>query len=100
MASNANMTNKSIHSVILSLSDTEKEKFCRGILDLPFPVEDIGISYSVFGALFDIAENYATDRNNAILKMITKITTLPDINIKSAVRKYLKKFKKTSADDF
>ena len=100
MASNANMTNKSIHSVILSLSDTEKEKFCRGMLDLPFPVEDIGISYSVFGALFDIAENYATDRNNAILKMITKIKTFPDINIKSAVLKYLKKIKKTSADDF
>ena len=35
------MTNKSTHSAILSLPDTEKEKFCRGVLDLPFPAEDI-----------------------------------------------------------
>ena len=56
------MTCKSIHSVILSLSDIEKEKFCHGVLDLPFPAEDISISYSVFGVLFDIAENYATNR--------------------------------------
>ena len=36
MASSTNkaMTNKSIHSVILSLSDTDKEKFCCGMLDL------------------------------------------------------------------
>ena len=88
MASNTNMSHKSIHSVILSLSDTEKEKFFRGKLDLSYPAEDIGISYSVFGALFDIAENYATNRNNAILEMIRKITTLSDINIKSTVRKY------------
>ena len=93
------MTNKSILSVILSLSDTDKEKFCCGMLDLPFPAEDIGISYSVFGALFDIAEKYATNRNNAILEMVRKITTLPDINIKSTVRKYQKKFKKPSAAD-
>ena len=95
MASSTNMamTNKSIHSVILSLSDTDKEKFCCGMLDLPFPAEDIGISYSLFAALFDIAENYATNRNNAILEMIRKITTLPDINIKSTVRKYKKKLK-------
>ena len=88
-------TNKSILSVILSLSDTDKEIFCRGMLDLPFPAEDIGISYSVFGALFDIAEKYATNRNNAILEMVRKITTLPNINIKSTVRKYQKNFKKT-----
>ena len=31
--------------------------------------------------------------------MITKITTLPDINIKSTVRKYQKNLKKTSQDD-
>ena len=51
MASNANMamTKESILSV-------------SGMLDLPFPAEDIGISYSVFGALFDIAENYATNK--------------------------------------
>ena len=73
----------------MSLSDTDKEKFCRGMLDLPFPTEDIGISYSVFGALFDIAENYDTDRNNIILEMIRKMTTLHDINIKSTVRKYI-----------
>ena len=101
MASNTNvaMTKKSILSVILSLSDTVKEKFCCGMLDLPFPAEDIGIRYSIFAALFDIAENYATNRNNAILEMITKITTLPDINIKSTVRKYQKNLKKTSEDD-
>ena len=100
MASNTNMalTNKSILSVILSLSDTDKEIFCRGMLDLPFPAEDIGISYSVFGALFDFAEKYATNRNNAILEMVSKITTLPDINIKSTVRKYQKKLKKPSDD--
>ena len=69
------------------------------MLDLPCPAEDIGISYSVFGALFDIAEKYATNRNNAILEMVRKITTLPDINIKSTVRKYQKKFKKPSAAD-
>ena len=92
MASNTNITNKSVHSVILSLSNTEKEKFCCGMLDLPFPAEDIGISYSVFGALFNIAENYATNRNNAIFKMIRKY--LPDINIKSTVRKYLQQPKK------
>ena len=63
------------------------------MLDLPCPAEDIGISYSVFGALFDIAEKYATNRNNAILEMVRKITTLPDINIKSTVRKYQKKKK-------
>ena len=99
MASSTNiaMTNKSIHSVILSLSDTDKEKFCCGMLDLLFPAEDIGISYSVFGTLFDIAEeNYATNRNTTILEMIRKITTLPGINIKSTVRKYKKKIiKKT-----
>ena len=101
MESNANMamTKKSILSVILSLSDTDKEKFCRGMLDLSFPAEDIGISYSVYGVLFDIAENYATNRNNAILEMIRKITTFPEINIKSTVRKHQKKFKKPSADD-
>ena len=88
------MTNKSIHSVILSLWDTDKEKFCCGMLDLPLPAEDIGINYSVFGALFDITENYATNKNNAILEMIRKITTLPDINVKSTVRKYQKKKKK------
>ena len=94
MESNANMamTKKSILSVILSLSDTDKEKFCRGMLDLSFPAEDIGISYSVYGVLFDIAENYATNRNNAILEMIRKITTFPEINIKSTVRKHQKKF--------
>ena len=75
----------------MSLSDTDKEKFCCGMLDLPFPVEDIGISYSVFEALFDIAENYANNRNIAILEMVGKITTFPDINIKSTVRKYQKK---------
>ena len=48
-STNIAMTNKSIHSVILSLSDTDKEKFCCGMLDLLFPAEDIGISYSVFG---------------------------------------------------
>ena len=48
------------------------------MLDLPFPAEDIGIRYSIFAALFDIAENYATSRNNAILEMITKITTFPE----------------------
>ena len=69
------------------------------MLDLPFPAEDIGISYSVFGALFDIAEKYATNRNNAILEMVRKITTLPDINIKSTVRKYKKKKKNPAADD-
>ena len=97
MVSSANMamTNKSIHSVILSLSETVKEKFCRGMLDLPFPAQDIGISYSVLEALFNIAENYATNRNNAILEIIRKITTLPDINIKSTVRKYQKNFRKT-----
>ena len=53
MASNTNMvmTKKSILSVILSPLDFDKEKFCCGKLDLPFPAEDIGISYSVFGAL-------------------------------------------------
>ena len=61
------------------------------MLDLPFPAEDIGISYSVFEALFDIAENYANNRNIAILEMVGKITTFPDINIKSTVRKYQKK---------
>ena len=96
MASNTNMMNKSIHSVMLSLSDTEKENICRGMLDLPFPAEDIGISYSVFGALFDIAENYANTRNNAILEMIRKITALPNINIKSTVRKYIYKKKTLS----
>ena len=85
------MTKKSILSVILSPLDFDKEKFCCGKLDLPFPAEDIGISYSVFGALFDIAEKYATNRNNAILEMVRKITTLSDINIKSTVRKYKKK---------
>ena len=60
------------------------------MLGLPFPAKDIGISYSSFGALFDIAENYATNRNNAILEMIRKIKTLPDININSTVRKYQK----------
>ena len=75
----------------MSLSDTDKEKFCCGMLDLPFPAEDIGISYSVFEALFDIAENYANNRNIAILEMVGKITTFPDINIKSTVRKYQKK---------
>ena len=69
------------------------------MLDLPLPAEDIGINYSVFGALFDIAENYATNKNNAILEMIRKITTLPDINIKSTVTKYQKKLRKPSADD-
>ena len=63
------------------------------MLDLPFPAEDICISYSVFEALFDIAENYATNENNAILETIRKITTLPDINIESTVRKYKKKLK-------
>ena len=39
--------------------------------------------------------------NYAILEMIRKITTFPDINIKSTVRKYQKKKKKKlSADDF
>ena len=71
--------------------NTDKETFCCGMLDLPCPAEDIGISYSVFGALFDIAEKYATNRNNAILEMVRKITTLSDINIKSTVRKYQKK---------
>ena len=61
------------------------------MLDLSFPAEDIGISYSVFEALFDIAENYANNRNIAILEMVGKITTFPDINIKSTVRKYQKK---------
>ena len=75
----------------MSLSDTDKEKFCCGMLDLSFPAEDIGISYSVFEALFDIAENYANNRNIAILEMVRKITTFPDINIKSTVRKYQKK---------
>ena len=65
------------------------------MLDLPLPAEDIGINYSVFGALFDIAENYATNKNNAILEMIRKITTLPDIKVKSTVTKYQKKIKKT-----
>ena len=60
------------------------------MLDLPFPAEDICISYSVCEALFDIAENYATNENNAILEIIRKITTLPDINIESTVRKYKK----------
>ena len=64
------------------------------MLDLPFPAKDIGISSSVFIALFDIAENYATNRNYAILEMIRKITTLPDINIKSTVRNIKKKLKK------
>ena len=101
MASNTNMamTNKSIHSVILSLSDTDKEISCRGMLELSFPAEDICISYLVFGALFDIAENYAINRNNAILEMIRKITTLPDSNIKSTVSIYQKNLKKPSADD-
>ena len=97
MASNTNITNKSVHSVILSLSNTEKEKLCCGMLDLPFPAEDIGISYSVFGALFDIAENYATNRNNAIFEMIRKY--LPDINIKSIVRKYQQQPKKKPSAD-
>ena len=82
----------------MSLSDTEKEMFCRGVLDLLFPAEDIGISYSVFGALFHIAENFATNKNNAILEMIKKIITLPDINIKSSVRKYQKKLKPSAED--
>ena len=70
------------------------------MLDLSFPAEDIGISYSVYGALFDIAENYATHRNNAILEMIRKIRNFPEINIKSTIRKYqIKKIKKPSADD-
>ena len=101
MASNTNvaMTKQSILPVILSLSDTDKEKFCCGMLDLPFPAEDIGIWYSIFAALFDIAENYATNRNNAILEMITKITTLPEIKFKSTVRKYQKNLKKSSEDD-
>ena len=97
MASNTNvaMTKQSILPVILSLSDTDKEKFCCGMLDLPFPAEDIGIWYSIFAALFDIAENYATNRNNAILEMITKITTSPDINIKSIRKKsFLENIKK------
>ena len=64
------MTNKSIHSVILNLSDTEKEKFFVMVLD----------------------ENYGTNRNNAILEMIRKITTLLDINIQSLNRKYQKSF--------
>ena len=80
MASNTNVaiTKKSILSVILSLPDSDKEKFCCEMLDLPFPAQDIGIRYSIFAALFDIAENYATSRNNAILEMITKITTFPE----------------------
>ena len=93
------ITKKSILPVILSLSDTDKEKFCCGMLDLPFRAEDIGIWYSIFAALFDIAENYATNRNNAILEMITKITTLPEIKFKSTVRKYQKNLKKSSEDD-
>ena len=70
------------------------------MLDLPFPAEDISISYSVFGVLFDITENYATNRNNPVMEMIRKITTLRDINIKSTVTKYQKKkIKKPSTDD-
>ena len=35
------MTKKSILSVIFSLSDTDKEKFCCGMLDLPFLAEEL-----------------------------------------------------------
>ena len=80
----------STNPVILSLSATERKMFCCGMLYLPFPAEVIGMNYSVFGTLFDITENYATNRNNVILNMIRKIATFPDISIKSTVKKYKK----------
>lgn len=78
----------STNPVILSLSDTERKMFCCGMLYLPFPAEVIGMNCSVFGTLFDITENYATNRNNVILEMIRKVTTLPDLNFQSLVGEY------------
>ena len=80
----------STNPVILSLSDTERKMFCCWMLYLPFPAEVIGMNCSVFGILFDITENYATNRNNVTLNMIRKIATFPDISIKSTVKKYKK----------
>ena len=59
---------------ISSLSGDQKDKFCDGKLDFVFP-NNQEITCKLFRVLLDVASDHASNRNNAVEKMILQINS-------------------------
>eukprot|EP00794_Sanderia_malayensis_P002877 gene2877-3328_t len=72
-----------------ALTENEKELFCCGELKI---ADDCEISIKIFEKLFDTAENYASNRNIALQRMLPCVNRNfdLDINVQNTVKKYRK----------
>ena len=75
-----------LESTLNNLSDVGKLKLCEGEL---FISSDSDITVKVFGNLYDIAENFASNKNKVLELMLPSSNdNLPKINGRNIVRKY------------
>ena len=80
------LTTHELEHHLINLCEEEKQKLCKGEL---FISSDLDITVKIFSIIFDIADNFSSNKNEAIDLILPCLNeNLPPLNARNIVRKY------------